>query len=108
MKILKDIEKKEKERIQKENNKKKIKEIPIKLKGKKIENDERENQGEDYTYTYIEDNHNLPDGAIEMQVQQKTITDSNGEPALEITKTITYEDGSVQKIVDKQPIEEYE
>ena len=108
MKILKDIEKKEKERIQKENNKKKIKEIPIKLKGKKIENDERENQGEDYTYTYIEDNHNLPDGAIEMQVQQKTITDSNGEPVLEITKTITYEDGSVQKIVDKQPIEEYE
>ena len=71
-----------------------------------MENDEKENSGEDYSY--FEDNQNLPDGAIEMQVQHKTITDSNGEPALEITKTITYDDGSVQKFVDNQPLEKYE
>ena len=108
MKILKDMERKEKERIQNENKKKRIKEIPIKLKGKKGENDDREYLEEDNTMNYEEENNNLPEGAVDMQIQQKTITDSNGEPVLEITKTITYEDGSVQKIVDKLPLEAFE
>ena len=48
----------------------------------------------------------LPEGAINMQVKQKTITDSKGVPALIIKKTITYEDGSVKTIIDKKPIKQ--
>ena len=94
MKILKDMEKKEKERILNEN--KKIKKIPIKLKGKKGERESYNNLQRRYE--------GLPEGAIEVKVKQKTITDSNGVPVIEITKTIIFEDGSVQKIVDKQPL----
>ena len=94
MKILKDMERKEKERILNEN--KRIKEIPIRLKGKK---------GERESYDYLERGKGgLPEGAVEMQVKQKTITDLNGEPIVEITKIITFEDGSVQKLIDKQPL----
>ena len=103
MKILKEMERKEKERLQREYNKKRIKEIPIKLKGKKEEMGESE-YSDDRNIEHDEEV-DLPEGAVDMQVQQKTITDSNGEPALEITKTITYEDGSVQKFVDLQAIE---
>ena len=46
----------------------------------------------------------LPEGAASMQVQQKTITDSKGVPALIIKKTITYEDGSVKTIVEKKAL----
>ena len=46
----------------------------------------------------------LPEGAVNMQVKQKTITDSKGVPALIIKKEITYEDGSVKTIVEKKPL----
>ena len=51
-----------------------------------------------------EEDMELPDGAINMQVKQKTITDSKGVPALIIKKYITYEDGSVKTIIEKKPI----
>ena len=51
-----------------------------------------------------EEDMELPEGAINMQVKQKTITDSKGVPALIIKKTITYEDGSVKSIIEKKPI----
>ena len=47
----------------------------------------------------------LPEGAASMQVQQKTITDSKGVPALIIKKTITYEDGSVKTIIEKKALD---
>ena len=94
MKILKEMEKKEKERMK--NNK--IKEIPLKLKGKK-DDDEKEyfdkSQEKD-------ENMELPEDAINIDVQHKTITDENGEPKLEITKTITYKDGSIQQFIESQ------
>ena len=97
MKILKDMERKEKERIEKEKyNKKKIKEIPIKLKGKKEFDENEYFDNEQYDDPKAE----LPEGAVGMHVQQKTITDSNGEPKVEITKTITYQDGSIQQFVN--------
>ena len=46
----------------------------------------------------------LPDGATNMQVKQKVVTDSNGKPALIIRKTITYEDGTVKTLIEKKPI----
>ena len=51
-----------------------------------------------------EEDMELPEGALNMQVKQKTITDSKGVPALIIKKTITYEDGSVKTIVEKKPL----
>ena len=51
-----------------------------------------------------EEDMELPEGALNMQVKQKTITDSKGVPALIIKKTITYEDGSVKTIIEKKPI----
>ena len=98
MKILKDMEIKEKERIEKEKyNKKRIKEIPIKLKGKK---EFDQNEYFDDEQCEVDPNAELPEGAVGMHVQQKTITDSKGEPTLEITKTITYPDGSIQQFVN--------
>ena len=87
-----------------EKYKKGIKQIPIKINGKKSEIGEAENLDE-IDNTEKDENANLPEGAVGMKVQQKTITDSNGEPVVEIIKTITYEDGSVQKIIDKVPLE---
>ena len=52
-----------------------------------------------------EEDMELPEGAINMQVKQKTITDSKGVPALIIKKTITYEDGTVKTIIEKKPID---
>ena len=51
-----------------------------------------------------EEDMELPEGATNMQVQQKTITDSKGVPSLIIKKTITYEDGSVKTIIEKKPL----
>ena len=51
-----------------------------------------------------EEDMDLPDDATSMQVKQKVITDSNGEPALIIRKTITYEDGTVKTLIEKKPI----
>ena len=52
-----------------------------------------------------EEDIDLPEGAVSMQVQQKTITDSKGVPALIIKKTITYEDGSVKTIIEKKALD---
>ena len=52
-----------------------------------------------------EEDIDLPEGAVSMQVQQKTITDSKGVPALIIKKTITYEDGSVKTIIEKKDLD---
>ena len=100
MEFLKEMERKEKGRIKNEKNRKKIKEIPIKLNGKIGEYDTRENIEEPYEG---DERENLPEGAVEIKVKHKEIID-NGEPALEITKIITYGDGSIQKIINKQPL----
>ena len=52
-----------------------------------------------------EEDIDLPEGAVSMQVQQKTITDSKGVPAPIIKKTITYEDGSVKTIIEKKALD---
>ena len=104
MKILKEMERKEKERIASEKYKKGIKQIPIKINGKKSEIGEAEYLNE-IDNTEKDENENLPEGAVKVEVQKKNITDSNGEPVVEITKTIIYEDGSVQKIIEKVPLE---
>ena len=100
MELLKDMERKEKERIERENKRKRIKEVPIKLKGKRNEMNEREYFEEEQSERYV--NAELPEDAIGMRVQQKTVTDSYGKPMLEVTKTITYNDGSIQKFVNKK------
>ena len=46
----------------------------------------------------------LPEGAANMKVKQKVIKESNGELALIIRKTITYEDGTVKTLIEKKPI----
>ena len=51
-----------------------------------------------------EEDMDLPDGAVNMQVKQKVVTDSKGEPALIIRKTITYEDGTIKTLIEKKPI----
>ena len=51
-----------------------------------------------------EEDMELPEGALSMQVKQKTITDSKGVPALIIKKTITYEDGTVKTLIEKKQI----
>jgi len=82
--ILKDMERREKERM---NN---IRKSDYKNK----------NQLEQ-----PEDNDELPEGAVDIQIKRKNITDSEGNPAVEIIKTITYEDGSVQNIIRRQNID---
>ena len=52
-----------------------------------------------------EDNDDLPEGAVDIQIKRKNITDSEGNPAVEIIKTITYEDGSVQNIIRRQIVD---
>ena len=51
-----------------------------------------------------EEDFDLPEGAVNMQVQQKTIRDSKGVPSLIVKKTITFEDGTVRTIVEKKKI----
>ena len=91
--ILKEMEKKEKER-KKYSNINRIKEIPIKLKGKR-DIDERDYFDEEQER---DENMELPKDAIKMDFH-KTITDKSGEPTVKFTKTITYKDGSIQKFV---------
>ena len=81
MTILKDMERREKERmykINKNDNKRNI---------ERSEDDE------------------LPEGVVDIQVNKKNIVDSEGNPAVEIIKTITYEDGSVQNIIRRQIVD---
>ena len=80
--ILKEMEKREKERN--------------KNIGKK---------GKNKNFEYFEGNEELPEGVVDIQVKRKNIIDSDGKPAIEITKTITYEDGSVQNIVRRQVVD---
>ena len=87
------MEKKEKER-KKYSNINRIKEIPIKLKGKR-DIDERDYFDEEQER---DENMELPKDAIKMDFH-KTITDKSGEPTVKFTKTITYKDGSIQKFV---------
>ena len=82
MTILKDMERREKERMHKIN------------KNENKRNIERS-----------EDNDELPEGVVDIQVKRKNIVDSEGNPAVEIIKTITYEDGSVQNIVRRQAVD---
>lgn len=98
MKKIKKMEEGEIKRIANEKYKKKIKEIPIKIKGRISDINEKEYFDEEQKGG----NYDIPDGAIDIREERKTITDANGEPVLEIIKTITYEDGSVQKFVDRQ------
>ena len=88
--------------MENEKYKKKIKEIPIKIKGRITDINEKEYFDEEQK----EGNYDMPDGAIDIREERKTVTDSNGEPVLEIIKTITYEDGSVQKFVNRQALGE--
>ena len=134
------LEKEKKEKKENPKYKKKIIEIPIKLKPKKEDYSQYDDESSKYgTYKTVQDypshkkgyyekefereeeeieneyptdyrekkspkfkisedmyekeeDMELPEGAINMQVKQKTITDSKGVPALIIKKTITYED----------------
>ena len=51
-----------------------------------------------------EDDIDIPEGAIEVKVKQKTITDSSGVPVLIVHKTIMFEDGSKRNIIEKKNI----
>ena len=84
MSILKDMEKKEKQRMNyiKKSNKK------------------------DNSQLELDPNEEIPEGVVDIKVERKNIIDSNGKPAVEIKKTLTYEDGSVQNIIRKEAINE--
>jgi hypothetical protein len=51
-----------------------------------------------------EDEIEMPDGAVSMEVKQKTITDSKGKPVLVVHKTIHYENGEKKTIIEKKNI----
>ena len=51
-----------------------------------------------------EDDIDMPEGAVSIEVKQKTITDSKGNPVLIVHKTITYENGEKKTIIEKQNI----
>ena len=80
--ILKDMEKREKERM---NN--------IKKSGTKSNLEQSQDSNE------------LPEGVVDIQIKRKDIVDSDGKPAIEIIKSITYEDGSVQNIISRQIVD---
>ena len=84
MAILKDMEKQEKQRMNyiKKSNKK------------------------DNSQLDLDPNEEIPEGVVDIKVERKNIIDSNGKPAVEIKKTLTYEDGSVQNIIRKEAINE--
>ena len=54
----------------------------------------------------LDPNEEIPEGVVDIKVERKNIIDSNGKPAVEIKKTLTYEDGSVQNIIRKEIINE--
>ena len=78
--ILKDMEKKEKQRMNNIN------------KSNKKNNSQFD----------LDPNEEIPEGVVDIKVERKNIIDSNGKPAVEIKKTLTYEDGSVQNIIRKE------
>ena len=84
MAILKDMEKQEKQRMNyiKKSNKK------------------------DNSQLDLDPNEEIPEGVVDIKVERKNIIDSNGKPAVEVKKTLTYEDGSVQNIIRKEAINE--
>ena len=49
-----------------------------------------------------EDDIDMPEGAVSIEVKQKTITDSKGNPVLIVHKTINYENGEKKTIIEKQ------
>ena len=51
-----------------------------------------------------EDDIDMPEGAVSIEVKQKTITDSKGNPVLIVHKTINYENGEKKTIIEKQNI----
>ena len=51
-----------------------------------------------------EDDIDIPDGAISIEVKQKTITDSKGKPVLVVHKTIHYDNGEIKTIIEKKNI----
>ena len=78
--ILKDMEKKEKQRMNNIN------------KSNKKNNSQFD----------LDPNEEIPEGVVDIKVERKNIIDSNGKPTVEIKKTLTYEDGSVQNIIRKE------
>ena len=51
-----------------------------------------------------EDDIDMPEGAVSIEVKQKTITDSKGKPVLIVHKTIHYENGEKKTIIEKKNI----
>ena len=51
-----------------------------------------------------EDDIDMPEGATSIEVKQKTITDSKGNPVLIVHKTINYENGEKKTIIEKKNI----
>jgi len=51
-----------------------------------------------------EDDIDIPEGAVSIEVKQKTITDSKGNPVLVVHKTISYENGEKKTIIEKKNI----
>ena len=51
-----------------------------------------------------EDDIKMPEGATSIEVKQKTITDSKGNPVLIVHKTITYENGEKKTTIEKKNI----
>jgi len=51
-----------------------------------------------------EDDIDIPEGAVSIEVKQKTITDSKGNPVLVVYKTISYENGEKKTIIEKKNI----
>ena len=51
-----------------------------------------------------EDDIDMPEGAVSIEVKQKTITDSKGNPVLIVHKTISYENGEKKTIIEKKNI----
>ena len=49
-----------------------------------------------------EDDIEMPEGAVNIEVKQKTITDSKGNPVLIVHKTITYENGEKKTTIEKK------
>ena len=88
MTILKEMERHEKKRMDeiKKNNKK--------------------NNKINFSEFDLNENEELPEGIIDIKIKRKNITDSDGNPAVEIIKTITYEDGSVQNIIKREILNE--
>ena len=88
MTILKEMERHEKKRMDeiKKNNKK--------------------NNKINFSEFDLNENEELPEGIIDIKIKRKNITDSDGNLAVEIIKTIIYEDGSVQNIIKREILNE--